>query len=214
MSAATPAGLEAGAAASGAGGEEVESFKKFQALVLASRAESAVKDWDQKASLPSTIPPAFAFGFSLGTVLNDCCASCWFNFLFVFLERVQGLNGAQVGAVFLTGQLCDALSTPVIGTLADRALGLYVCGLGRRHLFYLFGVIIVSLSFVFVFAVCLPVSSCAGRWFSPVLLLCWQPTLALRPKASQHNSAHPPSLPPTPFIVSPVHCHARPRGEH
>ena len=105
---------------------------------------------------PATRPLHLA-GFALGTVLNDCCASCWFNFMFIFLERVQGLSGAQVGAVFLTGQLSDACATPLIGYLADRAQGLHVLGLGRRQIFYLLGVVIVSLSFVFVFAVCLPV---------------------------------------------------------
>ena len=118
---------------------------------------SAIADWKKELPSTSAVAPLQVLGFSLGTVMNDACASCWFNFLFVFLERVQGLNGAQVGVVFLTGQLCDAISTPIIGTLADRAQGLRFLGLGRRQIFYFFGCLIVALSFVFVFAVCLPV---------------------------------------------------------
>ena len=127
------------------------------------RKEAAqVSDWGGvagKGSKPAVVQSLFLLGFSLGTVLNDCCASCWFNFLFIFLERVQGLSGAQVGIVFLSGQLADACSTPVIGYLADRAQSLHILGLGRRQIFYLLGALIVSLSFVFVFAICLPVSA-------------------------------------------------------
>jgi Na+/melibiose symporter-like transporter len=130
-------------------------------------AAARIPEWAGKgaaaaAAATSAVRPFFLAGFGAGVVLNDACASCWFNFLFVFLERVQGLSGAQVGAVFLAGQLSDAVATPLIGYLADRAQGLHLFGLGRRQLFYLLGATIVSLSFVFVFAVCLPVRWLAG----------------------------------------------------
>ncbi len=136
--------------------------------------------WGASATTPAT-RPLHLTGFALGTVLNDCCASCWFNFMFIFLERVQGLSGAQVGAVFLTGQLSDACATPLIGYLADRAQGLHVLGLGRRQIFYLLGVVIVSLSFVFVFAVCLPVRLGALSHFLPTLLPCPRSPLSRHP---------------------------------
>jgi hypothetical protein len=56
--------------------------------------------------------------------------------------------------VFLSGQFADALSTPIIGILADKSAGIF--GLGRRQTFYLLGACIVACSFTFVFAVCLP----------------------------------------------------------
>ncbi len=137
---------------------EVTPSKWAEARQAGSELSNKPVEWSGVVKDSPTQRVLFQLGFGLGTLLNDMCASCWFNFLFVFLERVQGLSGAQVGAVFLTGQLCDAVSTPLIGLLADWAQGLYVCGLGRRQVFYLLGATIVSLSFVFVFGVCLPVS--------------------------------------------------------
>ena len=154
-----------------------EPTKPSEAERWAVARAGAVAEWAGKgaaaaATATSVTRPLFLLGFGAGVVLNDACASCWFNFLFVFLERVQGLTGAQVGTVFLAGQLSDALATPLIGYLADRAQGLHLLGLGRRQLFYLLGVAIVSLSFVFVFAVCLPVSAPCARplpLFHPLL---------------------------------------------
>ena len=166
------------------------------------RSTAAVAEWGSKGATAAAAAPTPAMrplhllGFSLGTVLNDCCASCWFNFLFVFLERVQGLSGSQVGAVFLTGQLSDAVATPLIGYLADRAQGLHVLGLGRRQIFYLLGVVIVSLSFVFVFAVCLPVrGGSAARGPLSSVQPGAAPALPFRPSPPAHPPLSPPPLP-------------------
>jgi hypothetical protein len=43
---------------------------------------------------PAAFSRPFLAGFFSGTIMNDAAASCWFNFLFVFLERVQGLSCA------------------------------------------------------------------------------------------------------------------------
>lgn len=132
-------------------------------LAWAESGGGAVADWANPTqpkkgggagSDASSLTTSFLLGFGSGTVMNDAAASCWFNFLFIFLEIVQRLNGTQVGIVFLSGQFADALSTPIIGILADKSAG--CLGLGRRQTFYLIGACIVACSFTFVFAVCLP----------------------------------------------------------
>ena len=94
--------------------------------------------------------------YSLGHFLNDACASCWFSYLLLYLENVQGLSGLQSGVVLFSGQLFDALATPAVGMLSDRSAGFPALGLGRRKLWNAIGVAIVIVCFFFVFGVCLP----------------------------------------------------------
>ena len=94
--------------------------------------------------------------YSVGHVLNDACASCWFSYLLLYLVNVQELSGVQAGIVLFSGQLFDAAATPVVGLLSDRSRGLPALGLGRRKLWNAIGVAIVVVCFFFVFGFCLP----------------------------------------------------------
>ena len=123
----------------------------------AAMASPDVAEW--RAPPPPAAGPVstrFAAAFALGNFLNEATASLWFTYLIFYLERVQGLTGTQAGFVILAGQLADAFSTPLIGTLSDRSRGCAALGLGRRHAFYVAGSAIVLASFTFVFGVCLP----------------------------------------------------------
>jgi Na+/melibiose symporter-like transporter len=55
-----------------------------------------------------------------------------------------------------SGQLFDALATPVVGVLCDRSLGLPSLGWCRRKLWVVGGGVVVLGSFCFVFAFCVP----------------------------------------------------------
>lgn len=42
--------------------------------------------------------------FSVGHVLNDLCAACWFTYLLVFLQSAVGLSHSAAGVVMFVGQ--------------------------------------------------------------------------------------------------------------
>eukprot|EP00808_Paulinella_micropora_P018715 g70470.t1 len=92
--------------------------------------------------------------YGLGHVLNDMCASCWFFYLLVLLTQVRGMPGYKAGLVLLSGQVADALATPLVGYLSDRSRG--CMGINGRKLFYLLGAVMVLVCFFFVFAECVP----------------------------------------------------------
>ena len=92
--------------------------------------------------------------YALGHVLNDMCAACWFSYLLLYLEEARDLSPLEAGAVLFTGQLMDALATPVVGLLSDSSKGWPALGLGRRKLWNLGGAIGVAVCFLGVFATC------------------------------------------------------------
>lgn len=92
--------------------------------------------------------------YSVGHVLNDMTAACWFSYLLYYLEKAQNLSSIEAGAVLFAGQIADGLATPVAGYLSDVSKGIPKLGLGRRKLWNLIGVIIVVFCFFFVFGAC------------------------------------------------------------
>jgi Na+/melibiose symporter-like transporter len=100
------------------------------------------------------LPRVTVFSYSLGHVLNDLTAACWFSYLLLYLEKAQGLSPLQAGVVLFCGQIFDGLATPAVGIFSDRSRGLPALGLGRRKLWNLGGAIIVALCFLGVFGSC------------------------------------------------------------
>ena len=94
------------------------------------------------------------FFYSLGHVLNDMCAACWFSYLLLYLEGSQRLSPLEAGIVLFCGQIFDAIATPVVGLLSDRSKGWPTLGLGRRKLWNAGGAILVSICFLGVFSFC------------------------------------------------------------
>lgn len=66
------------------------------------------------------LTPLSIFSYSIGHFLNDICASCWFNFLSYYLVHIKLMSTQSAGFVILSGQVADALSTPLVGILSDR----------------------------------------------------------------------------------------------
>ena len=96
------------------------------------------------------------FGYSLGHVFNDMCASMWFTYLLIYLEKVIKMRSWRAGLLMLIGQVVDAIATPVIGILSDsRILPHFLVKHGRRMPWHFFGFILVGVSFSFVFNKCL-----------------------------------------------------------
>ena len=92
--------------------------------------------------------------YSCGHFLNDATASCWFSYLLLYLQDVRGLSGVEAGAVLFSGQIADAIATPIAGFLSDRGGACARLGFGRRKFWNFVGVCTVIVSFYFLFAVC------------------------------------------------------------
>ena len=75
--------------------------------------------------------------YGVGHHLNDLCAACWFTYLLIYLESdLIGLTQISAGIVLLSGQLADALTTPLVGWLSDTtppSCQSSALGLGPRH---------------------------------------------------------------------------------
>ncbi|XP_063595503.1 major facilitator superfamily domain-containing protein 12-like [Penaeus indicus] len=107
------------------------------------------------------------FGYGVGHVLNDLCASMWFTYLLVYLQYVLQLDRGLSGFLLMVGQVADAVSTPLVGMQSDR--GCSISNYGRRKTWHLIGTICVLVSFPFIFIVC---GICFGALgFGYVLLL-------------------------------------------
>ena len=60
------------------------------------------------------------YGYSIGHVLNDLTASCWFSFLLYYLTDIVSIDKRKAGWVMLSGQVFDGLATPLVGILSDK----------------------------------------------------------------------------------------------
>eukprot|EP00088_Acartia_fossae_P035283 TRINITY_DN36317_c0_g1_i6.p1 TRINITY_DN36317_c0_g1~~TRINITY_DN36317_c0_g1_i6.p1 ORF type:complete len:503 (-),score=44.66 TRINITY_DN36317_c0_g1_i6:227-1705(-) len=104
------------------------------------------------------------FGFGMGHVLNDLCASMWFTYTLVFFSKVIYLDNTYSGVILLVGQLADGVSTTFVGLMSDKPDNIWLCRkYGRRKSWHLVGVICVILSFPFIFHSCLGCSD-ADEW--------------------------------------------------
>ena len=91
------------------------------------------------------------YSYSIGHFFNDICASCWFNFVSYFLVYIVELKESDAGLVLLAGQIFDGLATPIVGILSDNTNSRF----GKRTPWYVFGTIIVMLTFTLIFQDCL-----------------------------------------------------------
>ena len=49
-----------------------------------------------------------AITFAQHVVMNDMCATCWFAYLLLFLEKNVELTNPEAGVVMMCGQVCVA----------------------------------------------------------------------------------------------------------
>ncbi|XP_035703474.1 major facilitator superfamily domain-containing protein 12 isoform X2 [Folsomia candida] len=86
-----------------------------------------------------------------GHFINDITASIWFSYYLLYIQEVAGLSSDLGGGLMLLGQIVDAVSTPLVGYLADRAWGSGGCGFGRLKTCHLIGVAMAVISFPVIF---------------------------------------------------------------
>jgi len=95
------------------------------------------------------------FGYGVGHFQNDLCAACWFNYMLYFMKNVVFFkfedSGFYAGLVLLSGQIADGIATPIVGYFSDRTH----TRIGKRTPWYVFGTLLVTVCFVFLFQECL-----------------------------------------------------------
>uniref|UniRef100_A0A7E4W2W1 Major facilitator superfamily domain-containing protein 12 n=1 Tax=Panagrellus redivivus TaxID=6233 RepID=A0A7E4W2W1_PANRE len=150
---------------------------------------------------PPEISRVKVFGFSLGHMFNDMCASMWFTYLMIYLEKVLKMRSWRAGTLMLIGQVTDGLATPLIGVISDsKLLPQAVTRFGHRIPWHFVGFILVAVSFPFVFNSCLLCTSeTSENWkliyYTP-LIMCFQigwasmqvNHLALIPSLAHHET--------------------------
>jgi Na+/melibiose symporter-like transporter len=90
------------------------------------------------------------FSYGIGHVLNDLTAACWFSFILYYLTDIVQVSKTKAGLVMLSGQLADALATPLVGIFSDKTQSKF----GKRTPWYVGGTVLVVLSFSLIFQKC------------------------------------------------------------
>lgn len=113
------------------------------------------------SSLPSkTVALPARFGFAIGDVAFNLIWQGTALFLMYFYTDVVGLAPATAGAIYLAAMVWDAVTDPVVATLADRTRTRW----GRYRPWILFGALPLALSYPLAFS-----STPAPDWLSPVV---------------------------------------------
>lgn len=60
------------------------------------------------------------WGYGVGHIENDLCATLWFSYLLVFLEQVTKMDPGKAGVLMVIGQLTDGIATPIVGLGLDK----------------------------------------------------------------------------------------------
>ena len=84
--------------------------------------------------------------YGVGHVFNDMCASMWFTYLLVYLQRIAGFSHNQAGLLLFWGQLVDSLCTPVVGYLSDQHVTDNYCS-SKQKAWHVLGVLFLILTY-------------------------------------------------------------------
>jgi Na+/melibiose symporter-like transporter len=83
----------------------------------------------------------------VGHFNNDLCATAWFTYVLYYVKEVIRLSPSDAGFVMLSGQIADALTTPLVGLLSDK----WNTRIGKRAPWYIMGTILVIPTFLGIF---------------------------------------------------------------
>lgn len=95
------------------------------------------------------------WSYGIGHFMNDMCASTWFFYFSYYLIQIVKLNKDYATYVVLSGQIFDALATPLVGIFSDKTNTRY----GKRSPWYFFGTLLVTLTFTLIFFSAMPKGS-------------------------------------------------------
>uniref|UniRef100_A0A914WRW1 Uncharacterized protein n=1 Tax=Plectus sambesii TaxID=2011161 RepID=A0A914WRW1_9BILA len=113
--------------------------------------------------------------YGVGHFYNDLCASMWFTYLLMFMEKVLKFQSYRAGMLMLIGQVTDAICTPLVGIASDKStLPRFMRSMGRRKAWHLIGTICVTVSFPFIFNKCLVWNKAqSSEWWSEWVMFAW-----------------------------------------
>ncbi|VDK64666.1 unnamed protein product [Onchocerca ochengi] len=104
-------------------------------------------------------------GYGIGHFYNDLCASMWFTYLLLFLEKVIIMRNSVAGLIMLIGQTTDALSTAFIGVLSDlSSVPFCFRHCGQRKSWHALGTVLVTFSFAFIYNKCFICDQLTTDW--------------------------------------------------
>ncbi|KAM3727140.1 Major facilitator superfamily domain-containing protein [Dirofilaria immitis] len=114
---------------------------------------------------PNELNGCQVFGYGIGHFYNDMCASMWFTYLLLFLEKVIIIRSSVAGLIMLIGQTTDALSTAFIGILSDStSVPLCFRHCGQRKSWHALGTVLVTFSFAFIYNKCFICGQSTTDW--------------------------------------------------
>ncbi|EQB37733.1 hypothetical protein M948_04020 [Virgibacillus sp. CM-4] len=79
-----------------------------------------ILDTENRQTNVKQIPMKHIFGYSLGALSYYTLFMTTTTYLMYFYTDVVGISAAAAGTIFLFARLVDAISDPVVGTIADR----------------------------------------------------------------------------------------------
>jgi hypothetical protein len=100
-----------------------EKLLQFQQPNSSTSTQDNAGTYDQQGNYFHPMSSGEMFGFSVGHYLNDFQATLWFTYLLRYLETTRSLPPSSSGIVMTTGQVCDAIMTPIAGWLSDGRKG-------------------------------------------------------------------------------------------
>jgi Na+/melibiose symporter-like transporter len=103
---------------------------------------------DATPATGSSLPVGTKLAHGVGSMAFAAKDAAVVNFVPFFYTQVVGLSGTLYGAAAFIGQLSDAISDPVVGTISDNHRSRF----GRRHPFMAFAALPVALCFLFLFS--------------------------------------------------------------
>ena len=86
--------------------------------------------------------------YSVGHFCNDMTGAMWFFYFTLYLKTVVELPDEVIAIAFQFGQLCDGLSTPIMGILSDK----FTTRWGSRTPWYVGGTVLVCVGFINLFS--------------------------------------------------------------
>lgn len=96
-----------------------------------------------------TIQPKEKFFYASGAISNGVKADAFTFFLLFFYSNVIGLTPGLASLAIFIALMVDAFTDPLMGAISDRTKHRY----GRRHPYFLVGMIPMSLSYFMLFAI-------------------------------------------------------------
>ncbi|ODM90828.1 Major facilitator superfamily domain-containing protein 12 [Orchesella cincta] len=101
-----------------------------------------------------------------GHILNDLCGALWFTYFLLFMTKVVKIPESTAAGLLLFGQVIDGIATPIIGYATDKISGIWPCkkDYGRCKSWHLLGVILVTLTYPFIFSPAVGYSLYTDEW--------------------------------------------------